>query len=201
MCSMPSAPSIVPPQNDRERILRWYNSLEETLRLQGVDINDPADRMRVITSDINYSPAAPGSSRDAVNTDYYAFMDRKVNEDGSLGDYVTPKPFPSKDEQQKIFDPLFDSYLTATQELDIAYTNYNKAKKAHGSEAEIDRLLSRVEECNSKYHDVRNAYNEYWDKLIAPTNKWLLTGTRKFDPNDPGDFKLIENLYNNSKDG
>ena len=130
---------------DKEKVLKWYASLKETLKEAKIDINNPRDLARIKTHYFKELPETrePGNPDMYDDEKGYAFIPKTFDENEEFNGYKNPRPhLPDKRKQEELDDLQGDNrnlngdYLLAIELLTYAYEKGDKAGIEYGEKRE-----------------------------------------------------------------
>jgi len=184
---------------NKEEVLKWYQSLQETLKAEGIDVTKPGDLMRIRSYYFREDPDMPGDIENGVGDIRYAFAKRNIDpKTGQRISYETPFPEVSKEKQE-------DDFLAAYDERNNVYRargeNYEALEKARRRKS-YEAIVKQEESCRLSEEDVKAAdkkFRSFCDDLWKEQDQWLLTNNKFFDPEK--DYDQIEDLYNQAANG
>lgn len=185
---------------DKEKVLKWYASLKETLKEAKIDINNPRDLARIKTYYFKELPETrePGNPDMYDDEKGYAFIPKTFDENEEFNGYKNPRPhLPDKRKQEELDDLQGDNrnlnrdYLLAIELLAYAYEKGDKAGIEYGEK----RVKESLEEVQASFDKFRTKGNEYF----ADYYKWIFSNQTLFDPEK--DYDQILELYDCAMEG
>lgn len=185
---------------DREKVLQWYKSLQETLAAENIDVTRPGDLMRIKTLCYQEDPDFPGQVEEGGGKIQYAFVKRNIDpQTGLRSEYEIPMPEISRGKQKNDYLKQYETKIKASSEASEAFSELEKARKEGKSYEQISKLKQSYQLYEEDAKSAEKRYRKFCDDLWKEQDQWLLTNNRFFNPET--DYEQIEELYNQAGKG
>jgi len=185
---------------NKEEVLKWYQSLQETLRAEGIDVTKSGDLMRIRSYYFQEDPDEPGDIENGIGDIRYAFAKKKIEEKtGQRTSYEVPMPEIPKEKQKDDFIYAYDARNNVYQLRGETLEALEKAREEGTSLEKISNLEESYRLCEKDVKEADKKYRKFCDELWKEQDQWLLTNNKFFDPEK--DYEQIEDLYNQASKG
>ncbi len=183
----------------REDVLRWYETAKTALAEAGIDLKNPADLLRIRTMYLEKDDEYRGVEYDKKASFTYAFMPKELTDGAEKPEYVTKRPEISREVQMVTYPEMAKAYDKTVNARGKAHKALTDARKQNRPLEEIKQLEETFEQADIAWHEAHLARREKLDAIFADHERWMLTNSRIFDPEQ--DYGQIEELYNRAKNG